>query len=123
MAAIQAQSHGINRSIMLDSPVELQSWPEYFPCTRITDDVEKNIVLIICGAPQKKARESKGMNEAGTQEAPTTPVPSDARLASMAEALQRQKDSHQQADKVLTLMYHISLWSGPYMSVCSLSKP
>ncbi|EIE23012.1 hypothetical protein COCSUDRAFT_41999 [Coccomyxa subellipsoidea C-169] len=56
-------------------------------------------MLLAAKSARKKARESKGGNEAGTQEAPTTPVPSDARLASMAEALQRQKDSQQQADK------------------------
>ena len=52
-----------------------------------------------CDAPQKKARESRGA-EAGRQEAPSTPVPSDERLASVAEALQRKKESQQQAAKV-----------------------
>lgn len=57
-------------------------------------------VLTECDAPQKKARESRGAEEGGRQEAPSTPVPSDARLASVAEELQRKKESQQAAAKV-----------------------
>lgn len=71
--------------------------------------------LHMCSALQKKARQIGGAAaaaEPARQEAPSTPVPSDARLASLGEALIRQKESQEQATQVCqsvnnTLLSHL----------------
>ncbi|CAL8465520.1 g5056 [Coccomyxa elongata] len=57
-------------------------------------------MLLAAKSARKKARQNGGAAaaaEPARQEAPSTPVPSDARLASLGEALIRQKESQEQA--------------------------